>query len=185
MWAGINSGSRWRRCSLATAGFLAVAGCCMMVGRGFAQTGKFAAGAKDGRLVGKGVRIPIEYDAEGRVKSELNAETATLPNEQGEIRADKVMMVVLQDGADTKGTVVTTDSCRISPSNNTARSDSLVRVDQTGLVITGNGFRWHGSRDHIRIMRDARVVISRSFVEQRQGASSAPTSLPGFEKAGY
>lgn len=174
----------WRRCSFAFAGVLLCAG-CVFVGQVLAQTGKVTRLAKEGRLVGKGVRIPLEYDAEGSAKSEVYAERAAPPDTNGEIRAENVRMVLMGDASEAKGTVITTDACVINPSNNTARSSSPIRIEQPGMVITGTGFRWHGAREHIRVMKDARVVTSRNLMDQGERTSAAPTVLPGFRGVGY
>jgi lipopolysaccharide export system protein LptC len=133
----------------------------------------------------QGVRIPFDHDDEGRVKSEVYAERATVPDAEGETFAEKVRIVLSKDAKDTNATVIVTDACRINFSNKTVRSNSPIRLDQPGLTMTGNGFRWSGTTEQMRIVRDACVVTTRSFIEQRQGRSSAPTALPGFRKEGY
>lgn len=180
----MRSSNIWRRGTIA-AGLLAGA-CGLLIGHALGQTGRDDKGSKAGRLAGKGVTIPLEHDDAGRLKSVVYAETATAaPNADGEIRADGVRMVLAQTADDTNVTVVLSESCKINGSNMTARSNFGVRLEQNGLVMTGMGFRWSGEKEQMKILKDARVVITRSLVEQRRGPSSAPTTLPGFRKDGY
>jgi hypothetical protein len=158
---------------------------CAVAGLAAAQGTAAPAGAGDGRLMAQGVRIPFDHDDEGRVKSEVFAERATVPDAEGETFAEKVRIVLSNDANDTNATVIVTDACRINFSNKTVRSNSPIRLDQPGFTMTGNGFRWSGVTEQMKILRDARVVTTRSFIEQRHGKSSAPTVLPGFRKEGY
>lgn len=168
----------------AAAGAIAAA-CCALAAYAADQAVKGSDAGADNRPAGKGVRVPFDYDNEGRVKSEVYAASATVPDSEGETIAEKVRMVLSKDANDTNVTVIVTDLCRINFSNKTARSNSPIRLEQPGLVMTGTGFRWNGVTEQMKIMRDACIITTRSFVAQQQAKSSAPTALPGFRKEGY
>jgi len=124
-------------------------------------------------LSAKGVRLPFEYDEEGRIRAEFYAASATLPNAAGDISATDVR-IVFSDEAGRPDTTVVCGGSQFRLSEKTARSDDPVRVEKPGILMTGVGYRCVSSDKVILINRDVRVVIDRSLKEQRM-----PTARSG------
>ncbi len=118
----------------------------------------------------RGVRIPIECYATGRVKVELKAERADV-HESGDMNAYGVR-VTFFDPTGRVETVVIADDCLFNKKSNTITSDRPVRMERQGVVITGRGFLWETAVATVRILNDVRVVLDGRLNAMQKGVFS-------------
>lgn len=132
--------------------------------RGFAETnGISGAGGVSGTVVG--LRLPLSWWENGKLKSQLKAEKATVPDE-GAIFATSVTgeFFTVQGDLDT---VITADDCIYDREAKLVKSDSRVRIERKDIVITGTGFEWDSAAQLVVITNNVKVIMNRAMMKKK------------------
>ena len=114
-----------------------------------------------------GFRVP-EYDVNGRLKSQLKGELATV-RKDGSIEITHARIELYKDGAIYLWT--TAEKCVYDRNQQTVTSDSAIEMDTDTMQVTGVGFRWNRGEGVARILSQAKVVLKNSkgwFVQEKQ-----------------
>lgn len=114
----------------------------------------------------KDLRLPLERDDEGKIKTQLVAAQARVPPE-GEIEAKKVRLEFYKD--DAVDALMVTDECRYDRTAGTARSESPVRIEKAGILITGKGFECNVKDQKVQILSNVRVVLDHPRKQKEKG----------------
>jgi lipopolysaccharide export system protein LptC len=114
-----------------------------------------------------GLRLPLGYHENGQLKSQLKAEKATM-QENGPIYATNITseFFTVEGKLDI---VMTTDDCIYDKLTKTAKSNSRVRVDKKGVIITGKGFDWDANEQIVKVISNVTVVIHRAMISRNIG----------------
>ena len=124
------------------------------------------AGRADDVMAVEDLRLPIEHYKDGRIKSQLMAGVAKLP-ERGDIEAWRVKLELYsKDGK--LDTQVLTDECRYNRDKGITTSESNVRIEKSGIVITGTGLEWSTEQQLVKILDNVRVVFQRVAKEKQK-----------------
>jgi hypothetical protein len=116
------------------------------------------------------VRFPLEHWPDGKVKTQVIAAEAQMPEENGDLQASRIRIeTYLQDG--TLENLVMAQDCRLGKDRQRAESDGAVHLERDGVLVTGKGFVWNGTEQRIKILRDVRVVLQRNIRWDAAGAS--------------
>ncbi len=107
----------------------------------------------------RNLRIPLEHYADGRVKTQITAETARL-GADGNIQAEGVKVELFDDSGTVTGTV-NADACFVDRAKGLVTSTAPVRFEQQGVTISGVGFEWKVESQSVTILDQARVVFER------------------------
>jgi hypothetical protein len=107
------------------------------------------------------LRIPLEYYENGKIKTELMADLATVPP-KGDIEASNVRLE-FHDLLGNIEALMVADDCRYDKSSGVATSESKVRMEKQGTVITGKGFKWNAKEETVTILSDVKVVLMRNM----------------------
>jgi len=107
------------------------------------------------------LRVPLEQHPNGQVKTQLFAARARVL-ETGDIEATEVRIEFYNGDGTPSGRVLAGD-CRYSRSAARALSESEVRLEREGLVITGKGFEWSGEEQTVTIKSEVKVVLPRNL----------------------
>lgn len=114
--------------------------------------------ADDKDKVMTGIRLPLEYHENGKVKTVLKAEKATIPEGDEPLLAQKVTCELFTvEGL--PDILIHADDCRYDRKQQMMTSASPVCFEKPGVVIFGKGFEWSGEKQYIRILHDVTVVI--------------------------
>jgi len=117
--------------------------------------------AQDSAVPVERLRLPIEHYEDGTVKTQLKAEHALVP-QAGAIVASNVVVELFRPDASTDA-VIHAEDCRYDREEGKVESDSKIRVERNGIVITGRGFEWYGDKERVKILSMARVVFQRDL----------------------
>ncbi|MBN1671333.1 MAG: LPS export ABC transporter periplasmic protein LptC [Kiritimatiellae bacterium] len=96
------------------------------------------------------------YDEEGRLLWQIYGDSAKLLP-KGDIDVTSLRLEVFKDGK--VDVCIMAPQCVINQDKGTAASESEVRIERSGLVITGVGFRWNHQTQGITILSRVKVVI--------------------------
>jgi len=110
-----------------------------------------------------GLRLPMGYHPNGKIKSQLMAEKAIVP-EKGAIQASNVTceFYTVEGKLDIK---MIADDSTYDKDAKVARSDSNVRVEKKDLLLTGTGYEWDSNEQVVKILNNVKVVIGKSMVK--------------------
>ena len=107
----------------------------------------------------KNLRLPMEHYDSGAVKTELKAGFALVPP-NGMIVASNVMMrMFFEDGS--TNVLMTAESCNYDRKKQSANSEGEIKIIRDNVVITGKGFEWYSERERVKILSDAKIVLTR------------------------
>ena len=121
------------------------------------------------------LRLPIDYYPDGRIKTQITAGSAKLAD-AGPIEASDVRVEMF----DTNGVVdawMAATRCVFDRAAGVGRSDSDVRLEARGAVVTGTGFEWNAKTLTVRILRNAKVVLEKNIklpMPRRAAAQGEP-----------
>ena len=104
------------------------------------------------------LRVPLEHYPDGKVKTQVVAAAAQMPEEGGDVQAKRIRIETYLPGGEIENLVMA-EECRYNREKNTASSDAGVHFEREGVLITGRGFVWNGNEQTVRIMRDVKVVL--------------------------
>ena len=109
-----------------------------------------------------GLRLPLAYHDNGKLKTQLKAETAMVP-EKGPIQAKNITceFFTVEGVLDTR---MIADECVYDREAKKASSDSKVRVERKDVVLTGNGYEWDSNEQNVTIMSNVKVIIDRPMI---------------------
>jgi len=106
----------------------------------------------------EGVKLALERYPDGKTKTMLIAGKAKPP-----ISGDmwEIWDVRIESYTPTGSleSLMTTDACTYSRESGTAKSESNVRMEKEGIVITGKGFDWSATNQVVNILSDVKVVM--------------------------
>ena len=105
----------------------------------------------------EGVRLPFDHYPDGSVKTQIRAQTAKV-SEKGEIEANRVRVEFLSPAGEVEEMILLNE-CRCNREKKTLISESKIRMEKKGLVVTGTGIRWNGEDQVVRILDNVRVVL--------------------------
>jgi LPS export ABC transporter protein LptC len=107
------------------------------------------------------LRIPLEFYQSGKVKTELTAGLAKIPP-KGDIEATDVKLEFLDPQGNVEGRMVA-DDCHYDKTNGVAKSESNVKMEKQGTVITGKGFVWNSKDEKITILSNVKVILKKDM----------------------
>lgn len=109
------------------------------------------------------LRVPVEFYPDGTLKTELFATRASvLPDAM--IAASGIVFRVFTTNALVDVTIKADDAV-CSRERQAASSDKAVSLQRGGLLITGEGFDWDGTKSTLRIRRRARVSFPSEMIK--------------------
>jgi hypothetical protein len=106
------------------------------------------------------LRVPLEYNPDGSIKSQLFAEAAD-PSDGNIVARDVRVEFYGNDGK--VEMLIQAGACHYSREEGMVSSESDVRLEESGIVVTGTGFEWESERQIIRILENARVVLKKGM----------------------
>lgn len=121
--------------------------------------------AQDAAVPIQNLRMPVEHYEDGTVKTQLKAGLALVP-QSGTIVASNVVLELYHEDASLDA-VINADDCSYNREESQAESDSNIRIERDGIVITGKGFEWQGNKERVKILSMARVVFQRNLSRTR------------------
>jgi len=105
------------------------------------------------------LRMPLDHFESGRVRSQLRARTALVPQQgKAPITAEGVVVDFYTETGATNATVRAA-SCTYLRAEQKASSDGAVEMTHASAHITGKGFTWDKATEKIKILADVRVVL--------------------------
>jgi hypothetical protein len=104
-----------------------------------------------------GVKLALERYEDGKVKTQLIAGKAKPPI-NGDWEAWEVKIESYTPTGEIES-VMTADDCRYSRETGIVKSESNVRLEKEGILITGKGFEWDAKEQIVRILSDVKVVL--------------------------
>jgi len=137
---------------------------------GLALTCARPTSAGDDDMPIKDMRLPLERYDDGKIKTQLVAARARVPAE-GDIVAKKVRLEFYKD--DHVDAMMVTEECRYDRTKGTATSDSPVRIEQAGVLITGMGFECSVQDQTVKILGNVKVVLDRPKKDKGKGKKNA------------
>jgi hypothetical protein len=108
------------------------------------------------------VRVPLEHWPDGKIKTQIVAAEARMPEEGGDLQASRIRIETYFEDGRPENLVMAQD-CRLGKDRQSAKSEGSVHMERDGVLITGKGFVWNGEEQSIRILRDVRVVLQRNI----------------------
>ena len=121
------------------------------------------------------LRSPLDYHENGKIKTQMFAARAKVPEEGGAVLAVGVRVEMYGEGGETE-TVVTAEECTFDRETKRVRSRSRVSLSSEGLTITGKGLDWKNDEQTVTILEDAVVTMSGKLpLKQRLGGLSGGT----------
>jgi hypothetical protein len=104
------------------------------------------------------LRVPLEYNDDGTIRSQLFAGAADPAGGDMDARDIRVEFYASDGSVEM---LIQADACRYSREEGKVSSDSNVRLEESGLLVTGTGFEWEAEKQIIKILADAKVVLRR------------------------
>lgn len=107
------------------------------------------------------LRLPIEHYPDGTVKTQLTAGLA-LMGSSGMMTASNVVFTLFRSDGSVDA-VIHAEDCRYDKEAKTAESESSIRIERSGVTISGKGFEWRGDQERVRILSLAKVRFKRNL----------------------
>lgn len=114
----------------------------------------------------EGLRLPLEFDPDGTLKTELFARQATIQPDMTIAASGIVFRVFATNGA--VETTITAEDAEFSRERQAGWSEKTVSMRQGDLLVTGDGFRWNGANGTLRILRQARVSFPAEMIKMER-----------------
>ena len=138
--------------------------------------------AEEDKMPIKDLRLPLEHYEDGRIKSQLVAALAKVPA-RGDIEAEDVRVELYTREGDLD-TLIIADDCRYNKKDGATTSESYVRLEKPGIVITGVGLDWRVEQQIIKILDNVKVVL-RPVIRKGKKADTQRQKLSGGKKEKY
>ena len=100
-------------------------------------------------------RVP-KYDEQGRLRTLVSGDTATITSEGAYDVANLRLELYDEDRLDV---CVTAPRCVFDDKRGTAKSESSVRIERESMVVTGEDFEWDSGRQRVVIRKDVTVTL--------------------------
>lgn len=107
----------------------------------------------------KNLRLPMEYYDSGAVKTQLKAGFALVPPSGVIVASNVVMHMFFEDGS--TNVMMTAEDCEYDREKQSAKSGGKIKIIRDNIVITGKGFEWYSERERVKILSDAKIVLTR------------------------
>lgn len=104
-----------------------------------------------------GLRVP-EYDDQGKLKSLLCGDHATIPL-SGPIEVEQLNYEVFSGGGTQSDVRISAPQCFYDREQGTANSTGTVRIARPDVIITGKGFEFDRRSERLVIKSQVRVVL--------------------------
>ncbi len=117
-------------------------------------------GADNGKMeegTGRNVRLPLEFDDEGKLRSQLFA--GSMSAEKGLVKAEDVKVEFYGPVGEVQ-MVMKAEECIFDRSKGRLVSESRVVFRRGNSVITGRGLEWERGKKTVKIVSDVRVELS-------------------------
>lgn len=124
----------------------------------------FLAGASSGQDGGstvQGLRLPLEHYPDGKVRVQVIAQKANIPP-AGDIQAEKVRVEVLTPTGELEELLLLND-CTCNREDKTIATQSALRMERRGVVVTGTGLTWKSGEQTVRILDNVKVVLDHTI----------------------
>lgn len=112
------------------------------------------------------LRLPLEYYEDGTIKSQLRAASAKV-SAKGYIEASNIIVEFYSEQGNIE-LLIKADDCRWSREDRIATSESNVRLEREGVVITGTGFEWNVEEQCVKILDNVKVILKRGIKREEQ-----------------
>ncbi|MFW6152473.1 MAG: hypothetical protein ACOC6C_05805 [Verrucomicrobiota bacterium] len=109
---------------------------------------------------GRKVRLPLEFDEKGNLRSQLFA--GSMSTEEGLIKATEVK-VEFYGPAGAVQMVMQLEKCVFDKARGKMDSKSDVSFRRGNSVITGTGLKWERGEKTVKILSDVRVQLAGGF----------------------
>jgi LPS export ABC transporter protein LptC len=109
------------------------------------------------------LRLPLGWYPDGTLKTELFAKQATVRPDATIAVRGMVFRVFSTNG--TVETTITAEDAQFNREKQVGRSEKAVSMQQGGLQVTGEGFRWNGVDGTLQILRQARVSLPAEMIK--------------------
>lgn len=153
----------------------ALAACCAACGRpggdadaeddgsaaGAAGTSTVAVAASTNAPI-ENLRIPLAVWPNGKVRTQVNAASAQIPEADGDVVASRIRIEMFRENGELENLVMAQD-CRYNREKGVATSDSNVHVEREGALMTGRGFEWNGSNEVVKVRNNVKVTLQRNI----------------------
>jgi hypothetical protein len=107
--------------------------------------------------VGSNVRLPLDYDEAGRIRSQLFAGSAS--RSEGAVIATDVRVEFYGPLGETEMTMQAGE-CRYRPEEQKLISSSRVVFERGASRITGEGLEWKGKEKRVTILSNVHMTLS-------------------------
>jgi hypothetical protein len=104
------------------------------------------------------LRIPLEHWPDGTIKTQINAAAARMPDETGDVLADRIRIETFTSAGETENLILAEEG-RYNRTNGQASSEGAVHFEREGVLITGRGFQWNGTDEVVKIKSNVKVVL--------------------------
>ncbi len=113
--------------------------------------------AQERDLVINEVTIPLEFHENGKIKVQLFADTAKM---LGGKDIDALSpRVEFYDETGNLQAVMSAENCLYNKKKRVITTDSDVKLEQAGVIITGTGLIWNAQEEAVKILKDVKVMI--------------------------
>lgn len=131
--------------------------------------------AEDGLPI-ENLRLPIDHYPDGTIKTQLKAVFARVPP-SGAIVASNVVVELFREDASLDA-VIRAEKCRYDKEKRIAESESAIRIERNGVIISGQGFEWNGAKERVRILSMAKVLFTRDLSRTGEALQSGRKEQP-------
>jgi hypothetical protein len=75
------------------------------------------------------------------------------------IASNVVMHMFFEDGS--TNVLMTAEDCEYDREGQSAKSGGKIKIVRDNVVITGKGFEWYSERERVKILSNAKIVLTR------------------------
>ena len=108
------------------------------------------------------LRIPLAVWPDGKVKTQVIAASAQMPEDGGAVQASRIRIEMYRENGELENLVMAQD-CRYNREQGVATSESNVHVERDGVLMTGRGFEWNASNEVVKVLTNVRVTLQRNI----------------------